>query len=231
MKSTAGRIFRMPELTFVPHAVSDLLFFGRSMPARLFVHAVKTFLRGLFKIFFRLDVRGAEKIPTKGPFLICPNHLSDIDPLLLYSLLPEDTLYIAYERNFRRAPLSWIIRYGRVLLTTRGSKIPRCFIRAHLGLQQGFSVCLFPEGGRTTSGSLMEPRNGVALLSQQGSIPIVPVLIEGSENLLSHLHPGFRFCKIRLTFGEPIEPGACDQAELLQNWKRAIVQLQQEGNS
>ncbi|MGH9857346.1 MAG: lysophospholipid acyltransferase family protein [Acidobacteriota bacterium] len=231
MKSIAGRLSRITEITFVPHIVTDPLLFRRSVPARFFVNAIKSFLRGLFKVCFRLDVFGREKIPTSGPFLICPNHLSDIDPLLLYSLLPEDTLYIAYERNFRHAPLSWIIRYGRVLLTTRGGKTPRCLIRAYQGLQQGFSVCLFPEGGRTTSGSLLEPRDGAAILSKQANIPILPVFIEGSENLLSPVRPGFRFCKIKIAFGDPIEPAAADPAELLQNWKRAIVQLQQEVNS
>jgi 1-acyl-sn-glycerol-3-phosphate acyltransferase len=231
MKSAAGRLSRITEITFAPHVVADPICFRRSVPATFFVHAIKSFLRGLFKVCFRVEVFGREKIPKSGPFLICPNHLSDIDPLLLYSLLPEDTVYIAYERNFRRAPLSWIIRYGRVLLTTRGGKIPRCLIRAYQGLQQGFSVCMFPEGGRTTSGALMEPRDGAAILSKQANIPIIPVFIEGSENLLSHLRPGFRFCKIKITFADPIQPEAADPAELLQNWKRAIVQLQREVNS
>ena len=214
-----------------PQGVADPLLFRRSALSRIFVNAVKIFLQLLFKVCFRITVSGREEIPSSGPFLICPNHLSDIDPLLLYSFLPEETLYIAYEGNFRAGPLSWIIRYGRVLLTTRAGKKPRCLIRAYQGLQEGFSVCLFPEGGRSRSGAVMEPRQGAAILSKQSGIPIIPVLIEGSENLLSHLRPGFRFSKIRLTFGAPIGPDSADHPGLLQNWKRAIVQLQREVNS
>jgi 1-acyl-sn-glycerol-3-phosphate acyltransferase len=230
MKSTAARAIRIPDISF-DSQFTDPVCFRRSQLSKLIVTAIKRFVRGLFKLFFRLEISGREVIPVTGRFLICPNHLSDIDPLLLYALLPEETLYIAYERNFRRAPLSWIVRYGRVLLTTRGGKIPRCLIRAYQGLQQGFSVCMFPEGGRTTSGSLMEPRDGAAILSKQAGVPIIPVLIEGSENLLSHIRPGFRLCKIRIMFGNPIEPETGDHLDLLETWKRAIIQLQREVNS
>ena len=227
MKSTAGSFFKIPEVTVFPSGITDPLFYRRSMFSKIFVSGVKMCLRGFLKFCFRLEIFGSPKMLAPGPFLICPNHLSDIDPLLLYSFLPEDTCYIAYERNFRHPPLSWIVRYARVLLTTRGGKIPHCLIRASHALQSGFSICMFPEGGRTTSGALMEPREGMAILAKQARIPIIPVRIEGSENLLSHLRPGFRFSKIRITFGDPIDPDSQDHAEVLQNWRRAVLQLQQ----
>ena len=232
MRSSIAGLSSIAEANFdsLP-AVADPILFRRSATSRIFVNAIKAFLQFLFKICFRLTVSGRQNIPTSGAFLICPNHLSDMDPLLLYSFLPEETLYIAYEGNFRRGPLSWIIRYGRVLLTTRGGKKARCLIRAYQGLRQGFSVCLFPEGGRSRSGAVMEPRQGAAILSRLANIPIIPVLIEGSENLLSHLRPGFRFCKIRLTFGTPLDPENADPGILLRNWKQAILQLQQEVDS
>ena len=227
MRSSIAELSR----TATANPIPDPLLFRRSGASRIFVNSVKAFLQLLFKVCFGLSVSGRENIPESGSFLICPNHLSDIDPLLLYSFLHEETLYIAYEGNFRSGPLSWIIRYGRVLLTTRAGKKASCLIRAYQGLQHGFSVCVFPEGGRSRSGAVMEPRQGAAILAKQANIPIIPVLIEGSENLLSHLRPGFRFCKIRLTFGTPIAMDAPDHAALLQNWKEAILQLQREVNS
>ena len=205
------------------------IFYGRSEAEKLMVSALKWFIRRLLRIFFRFEVRGIANLPKTGPYLVCPNHLSDIDPLLVYSFLPENTLYIAYEKNFRTPPLSWIIRFARVLLTTRGGKVPRCLVSALRGIQHGLNVCLFPEGGRTTTGTLMEPRSGAGILSTQADVPIVPVLIEGSQNLLSRLRPGFRLCRIRVMIGKPLYPHVMDSREVLNDWKNTIVAL--GGNS
>jgi 1-acyl-sn-glycerol-3-phosphate acyltransferase len=205
------------------------IFYRRSMVAKLAVSTLKLWIRAVLRILFRFKVRGTENIQQKGPYLVCPNHLSDIDPLLVYSFLPENTLYIAYEKNFRTRPLSWIIRFARVLLTTRGGKVPRCLLSALEGIQNGLSVCLFPEGGRTRTGALMEPREGAGILATQTHVAIVPVLIEGSQNLLSRLHPGFRLCAIRATIGKPFHPCGKDSKEVMNDWKKAIVAL--GGNS
>ncbi len=222
MRKTIAFAFRenLTDEMFVPH-----LFYRRSVASKIFVSAVKGLVRAFLGIFFQLKVKGSEHIPDSGPYLVCPNHLSDVDPLLLYSLLPEDTLYVAYEANFRRPPLSWIVSFGRVLLTTRGGKVPRCLVRAYHGLQDSLSVCLFPEGGRTTTGTLMEPRDGAAILSIQANVPIIPVLIEGSQSMLSRIRPGFRFCKIRVTFGKPLRPQGKTCSELLKEWTEAINDL------
>ncbi|MCI0413515.1 1-acyl-sn-glycerol-3-phosphate acyltransferase [bacterium] len=203
------------------------MFYQRSMMAALLVSALKWLIRGLLRVFFGFKVRDIENIPIRGSYLVCPNHLSDIDPLLLYSILPDNTLYIAYEKNFRVPPLSWIIRYARVLLTSRGGKIPGCLVNALHGIQRGMNVCLFPEGGRTITGKLMEPRDGAGILSTQTDAPIIPVLIEGSQNLLSRLRPGFRLCSIRATIGKPLHPQGKECREVLDDWKRAIHGLRE----
>jgi 1-acyl-sn-glycerol-3-phosphate acyltransferase len=202
------------------------MFYQRSFIARQLVSALKWVIRGVLRICFRFTIRGIENMPQSGPYLVCPNHLSDIDPLLIYSFLPENTLYIAYEKNFRKPPLSWIIRYARVLLTSRGGKIPRCLMSARQAIEQGFNVCLFPEGGRTITSALMEPREGAGILSAQTNAPIVPVLIQGSQNLLSRLRPGFRLCSIRAMIGKPLHPQGRQSREVLNDWKEAIIELQ-----
>ena len=75
----------------------------------------------------------------------------------------------------------------------------------------------------------MEPRAGAGILSTDAKVPILPVLIEGSDVLLSPLRPGFRFGKIRMSFGEPIYPKHHNHAQVLENWKQSIQRLQQEG--
>lgn len=204
----------------------------RGRIGKIFVKLIKLAVLFLLRLCFRLKITGKEKIPDRGPFLICPNHQSFLDPLLLYALLPDETLYIAFEGSFRRPPLSWIVRFSRLLLTGQGGSVPECLKLAYEGLRRGMIVCVFPEGTRSNTNGLLKPRLGSGILSCEASAPIFPVLIQGATGVLSPQHPAFRFCKIKLEIGEPILPST-DQADpptnyqrTLELWTQAILQMQ-----
>lgn len=214
--------------------VVDALCKKRSRAGKLFVKFTKRVVLFLLRLCFRLEITGREKIPDRGPFLVCPNHQSFLDPLLLYALLPDETLYIAYEGSFRHPPLSWIVQFSRLLLTGQGGSVPECLKLAYEGLRRGMIVCVFPEGTRTNIHGLMKPRLGSGILSCEAAAPILPVLIQGATGVLSPHHPGFRFCKIKLEIGEPIFPPA-DNAGASKNyqhtlelWTQAILQMQRD---
>lgn len=204
----------------------------RGRIGKIFVKLIKLVVLVLLRLCFRLKITGVEKIPDRGPFLVCPNHQSFLDPLLLYALLPDETLYIAFEGSFRRPPLLWIVRFSRLLLTGQGGSVPECLKLAYEGLRRGMIVCVFPEGTRSKTNGLLKPRLGSGILSCEASAPILPVLIHGATGVFSPHHPGFRFCKIKLEIGEPIFPPT-DQADpptnyqrTLELWTQAILQMQ-----
>jgi 1-acyl-sn-glycerol-3-phosphate acyltransferase len=78
----------------------------------------------------------------------------------------------------------------------------------------------------------MPARMGVGILSVEARVPIIPILIEGAANTLSPLHPGFRFAKVNIVVGDPIEPPEEENhsRELYQNacerWKEAVEELE-----
>jgi 1-acyl-sn-glycerol-3-phosphate acyltransferase len=198
----------------------------RGLLDRFLVWFCKRAVYLLARLFFRLEINGGEKIPSTGPALICPNHESSVDPLLLYALLPDAALYIAYEKHFRRAPFRWIVQFARIILT--GGKDQECLRIAYQGLSRGMMVCIFPEGRRTYTGRLMRTRAGARILTSEAQVPMIPVLIEGSLNLWSPIHPGFRPCKIRIRVGDAIFPD-CDSSKedtsVLLRWRESLVQL------
>jgi 1-acyl-sn-glycerol-3-phosphate acyltransferase len=101
----------------------------------------------------------------------------------------------------------------------------------------GRSVCIFPEGYTTRDGNLQSPRPGSAILACQLQVPIVPVLVRGTYDLLSYAHPGFRFVPVGLSFGKAITPpkkeryANADYLELMNRWKAEIVRLRNEDDA
>jgi 1-acyl-sn-glycerol-3-phosphate acyltransferase len=96
------------------------------------------------------------------------------------------------------------------------------------------ALLLFPEGRRTPTGNIMPARMGVGVLGVEARAPVVPILIDGASDTLSPLHPGFRFAKVAIIVGDPIEPpGEVDNSrelyqEVCASWKDAVETLENQ---
>lgn len=202
-------------------------------------HAAARLGMGLLRVaaraLFRLEVVHRERLPRRGPYLLCPTHQSLLDSPLIYAAFPpalvDRTLFIAFGPYFRAAPLSWLVRMGRLILTGEGGSLTDSLRLGLDGLRRGLVVCIFPEGSCSWSGEVLPARPGVGLLACEAQVPIVPVLYEGSGRTCSPLHPGLRRTKIRLVVGEPIPPPAprafarADYQALADRWREAVVTL------
>ena len=211
----------------------------RGIFGRLSVLVVKVFALALALFAHQTRLVGRERLPGTGPFLICPNHQSYIDPLLIYALFPTHVVqrifFVGFAEFFRKPPLSWLIRFGRVILTGGAGMIEESLRLSYQGLVKGMVVCTFPEGGLSTTGEVGKPSIGAGILSVEAGVPIVPVLIQGAVNSLSNLRPGFRFCKIRIVVGSPLWPPAHREGtethtyqEMVDRWYRAIRTMKGE---
>ena len=118
----------------------------------------------------------------------------------------EKVLFTGFGEYFSKAPLSWIVHPMRIILTGTGRTSAESMRLATEGLNRGMSVCIFPEGERTSSGSVMKPRIGAGLLSVETDTPIIPIYIDGATKTLSPVHPGLSFPSVSLSVMDPIEP-------------------------
>jgi long-chain acyl-CoA synthetase len=75
-------------------------------------------------------------------------------------------------------------------------------------LRNGKSLLVFPEGGRSFNGELMEFKKGVGILSAELNIPAIPVYIKGSFEALPRTAAWPKFREIKVTFGKPLYPEA-----------------------
>jgi len=208
---------------------------NRGLIKKLVMRIVHSFTYMVLKVLFRIRIEGAHKIPKDRPVLICPNHQSFIDPFIIYACIPghliNSMMYVAFGEYFKRAPASWLIKPWRIITTGSTRDLGKSLKLSFEGLKKGLSVCIFPEGGRTTNGDIMTPRPGAGILSAESNTPIVPILIDGAVDTLSHLHPKFSFPKIRIVVGDPIIPpvDSTDSKMLYQgiveSWRKEVVEL------
>jgi len=185
-----------------------------------------------------LDVHGLERLPSRGPYLLCPTHASRIDAVLIFLSLPRsqvDRLFFLGAEDIFASPLMRrVARVGRVIPTATTDTILVSLRRAAEALSMGYSVCIFPEGAVTRDGRLQKPHPGVGILACECSVPVVPVLARGTFDMFSYAHPGFHVHPVGLTFGTPWAPpkksvhGNADYLAVLTAWQEAISRLRDE---
>jgi long-chain acyl-CoA synthetase len=158
-----------------------------------------------------LRVTGLDKVPAQGPFIICPNHQSFIDPFLVGSVMPwnvfRELFSVGTSEIFGSGMMRRIARFMRVIVVDPDANLIPAMRAGAFGLRRGRVLMLFPEGERSIDGPPKVFKKGAAILSVHLRVPIVPVAIEGAyevwprgKRFFQALHP------VKMAFGDPIYP-------------------------
>ena len=164
----------------------------------------------LFRTLLRMETRGLEHLPPQGPFLICPNHQSFLDPFVLVSVLPfrifRKMFYVGYSVFFGSWYMKLAARMTNIIPVDPDAYLLRAMKAGAAGLREGLILCIFPEGGRSFEGVLLPFKKGAAILSRELSVPMIPVGIQGAYKVWPRGSLRIRPHKVTLTFGAPILP-------------------------
>lgn len=180
---------------------------GRTWFQRFFYQAVRLSTLAVFTIFLRLRSRGLERIPQTGPVLICPNHQSHLDPMILGCLSPRRMNFLAKKQLFRFPPLRWLIStLDSIPIDREGMSagaIKECLKR----MRRGEMLLMFPEGTRTPDGEMKTTLPGFVALVKRTGATVLPVGIDGAWDVWPR-HRSFPLPgpKVRVFIGEPIAP-------------------------
>lgn len=162
-----------PELTRLPR-----LHWGRRC-YRAFWRGVCTLL---ITFLTKRTVEGLENFPRKGPALVVVNHLGDADGPLLVSTLPASLDALGkielYDFPILGKLMDW---YGTIWLH-RGRPDRRAIKAALDGFAEGRFILIAPEGRFSLTGGLEAGQHGAAFLAFKADVPIVPVVVIGTEN-------------------------------------------------
>lgn len=174
-------------------------------------------LNGLAKLgsrtLFPTRYEGREHLPAAGPLVLCSNHQSYLDIPLIAAGVPRHVSFVARE-SLARSPLlaRFMERCGAVLVR-RGEADHGALKEMVAHLAAGDCVCIFPEGSRTKDGSIGEFRRGALLAARRGRAPVVPVAVTGSFEAWPPGQGLPRPHRIRIRFGEPVDPRDRDALE------------------
>lgn len=170
---------------------------------RLFV-VIYYVVRLIADLLHPVNVEGMDRLPSSG-VLLCPNHSSNWDPILVALKLPVNyRLHImAKEQLFHNPVLGWILQKVGAFPVSRGNNDIQSVRTAIEAIKSGENLLIFPEGTVVRNGiGAMDglpahAKGGVAMIGVRTGATIIPVFVDGEKKL---------FHRTRIIFGKPYQP-------------------------
>lgn len=156
----------------------------------------KGILRPIFRLLYNVQLEGAENLPKQGPLIICANHTSAIDPIILGISMPYRKIYsMAKAELFKNKLFGYLLGKLGVFPVKRGEADIRSIKTSLKVLKEGQIMGIFPEGTRNRTGEVKaEP--GVAMIAVKARAKVLPVAIISNYKL---------FKKTKVKIGKAIE--------------------------
>ncbi len=184
----------------------------------------------------RVVVEGVEGMDWSRPLVVVANHQSWFDVFALVGYLPVKARFVAKE-ELSRIPFfgqAWVgCGHISVNRDDRGQAIQSLESAGERVRTEGLAMILFPEGTRSPDGRLQPFKKGAFVLAIQTGVPILPVGISGSREIMPKGSYRIRGGEIRIRVGEPISVegrGMRDRDTLLEEGRRAILALMEDGD-
>ena len=156
------------------------------------------------RVFFRFRWKGREHFPRGSGALICSNHQSYFDPVLVGVCFRQQLNFLARDTLFHTFLFGPLIRYLEAIPIDRDgfglSGIKETLKR----LKRGEMVLIFPEGTRTLDGQVAPLKPGFCALARRGKVPILPVAVDGAFDAWPRSSRVPHFTKLRTCFGPVI---------------------------
>ncbi|HVB33136.1 MAG TPA: lysophospholipid acyltransferase family protein [Patescibacteria group bacterium] len=177
--------------------------------------------RALFRNVLRIagvkfEARRAPGFDPRRTCLFISNHVNIFDAFVMYSAIPQFVRGLELESHFRVPAYGWMMRrFGNIPVyqNPTAKQTKQLYRRTKDALDDGVSLVVFPEGGRTLDGHLRPFKDGAFRMAVQFGYPVVPVAITGSFEFNRKgswlLHPG----KIVVYLLDPIETKGLTKAD------------------
>ncbi len=171
------------------------------------VHVLISVMKIIFRLYFRMSVKGLENIPARGPYIIAPNHASYLDGFIVGAAIRfstfENLYLLGISKFFAGSVKQLFARIAHVIPIDAETYLNRALQMSAYVLRQGKSLCIFPEGGRSFGEELLPFKKGVGIIAIEGKIPVIPMHISGSAEALPRGAAFVKPVEIRVTFGKP----------------------------
>jgi 1-acyl-sn-glycerol-3-phosphate acyltransferase len=165
----------------------------------------------------KLRITGAEKLPREGAYILAPNHVSELDPILVALgvwRLGRAPRFMAKQSLFRVPVLGAAMRATGMIPVARTSSrnsAAQTMSQATALVEDGRGVIVYPEGTLTRDPDLwpMRGKSGAARLALAGDLPLIPVAHWGVQNIMGRYARGLSVWPprklVRMAIGDPVD--------------------------
>ena len=166
------------------------------MKTNYFYRTIRNIAWFLCKIIFPTKVIGVENVPADGPVLICSNHVSMVDPVLIGISFKRQITFIAKKELFGTKFTNWFLTNLGMVPVDRGASDLAAMRVCIEALNEGRLLGIFPQGHRYKQDENREIQSGAAMMALRSKAVVVPVHVSA---------PMKAFKKTTVRFGKPVD--------------------------
>jgi len=151
--------------------------------------AVSFFLRGALNIICRIDCREfVEALSRNKPLLVIFNHINFLEvPILVAHSYPIYVTGLVKSETWKNPFFAFLFNTYQAIPIDRHGAFSESFKRVREKIENGFHMCIAPEGTRSKDGVLGRGKPGIIQLAIEANVPILPVAHHGGENVWANI--------------------------------------------
>jgi len=229
----------------------SLFFVSPAIVASTFLHGVVSLVAALFdstgRVQFKVarvwgrsllwitgvkvEAEGLDRLQPGVPYVLVANHLSYMDTPVLLPNVPGEFRFLAKSGLFQIPFMGWHLHRAGHIPVPLGD--PRASVKtltrsAEMIRRRRISLVIFPEGGRSENGELQPFLDGAAFLAIKAQVPMVPIALIGTREILAMGSATFHRGRARIRVGEPISTEGMhshDRGKLTEAARGKIVEM------
>ena len=167
---------------------------------------VRGLVYGLSRLLWRIRFVGLDRLPRTGPYVLAPSHRSNLDSFFAALVTSRRVRFMAKQEIWKSKFLGRAAEYLGAFPVDRAMADRTALRTAAACLVAGEPLVVFPEGTRRHGPVIEDLHDGAAYLAARQGVPVVPVGIGGSEEILSKGRKLPKLHRVVVVVGEPIEP-------------------------
>jgi len=166
---------------------------------------VQFILRVIFCLLYRVEKIDLNKVPINGKLIICSNHISYLDPVVIGAYFPRCVYFMAKKELYNNKFLSSLVTFLNTFPVERKAFNRKAFSISFEILKDENVLCLFPEGTRSTDGVLRGGKKGIGFIAAASNTPILPVAMSGTNKIIQKPYRRIFFPRVKLIVGDIID--------------------------
>jgi 1-acyl-sn-glycerol-3-phosphate acyltransferase len=178
----------------------------------------------------KLKVEGLDKIAKDGSYIFVSNHLSYMDTPVALASLPVRFRFLAKRGLFQIPFLGWHLgRAGHIQVPREDARaaVKTMTLAAQVVREEGISLLIFPEGGRSRTGEMRDFKEGAAYIAIKAGVPLVPIALKGTREILPFGSGVVKTGAVTMRIGDPIPTAQASPHDRLRLRHRIVALLEE----